>query len=79
MILFSTPSSITWLAKNQKTIKFFGEWTLEPKFYLDAEYALEIDELKESKPLSLKQIKDYLPDFLQDCLDKNWVVKIESV
>ena len=63
MILFSTPSSITWLAKNQKTIKFFGEWTLEPKFYLDAQYALEIDESKESEPLSLEQIKNVAINF----------------
>jgi hypothetical protein len=40
MIVRSTPSTISWKTEDGDVIKFHGEWTLEPVFYLSTEYEL---------------------------------------
>jgi len=77
MIIDSTPGSITWLSADGKKIKYLGEWTLEPKFYLDLASACEIKNDGKLMQIGAKDIKKYLSEFLVECKGRGWDIVIE--
>ena len=78
MIVNSTPSSITYQDNNGKLIKFLGEWTLEPKFYLDKPASeLCYEPPNEIEKLSVIEINDALDHLLNEAKEKGWVIVFE--
>ncbi len=73
MIKSSTRSSITYQDNNKNDVIFFGEWTLEPKFYLPVfGEALLIRSNGEKIQLSFSDKKKYLKEFMIDAEEKGW-------
>ncbi len=77
MIKSSTRSSITYQDSNKNDIIFFGEWTLEPKFYLSAfGEAFLIRSNGEKVQLSFSEKTKYLKEFLIDAEKRGWEIVI---
>jgi hypothetical protein len=74
MIVYSTPGSITWASINGRQLTFSGEWTLEPKFYLDFFDAWDNGEI-----LNDSQKEDVLKEFLKDTSLRGWVIVIPKI
>lgn len=79
MIKSSTPSSITYQDNDKKEIIFYGEWTLEPKFYLyPLGEALQILPNGEKIELDFPEKRKYLKGFLVDARNKGWEIVLEN-
>lgn len=78
MILFSTPSSITWARDKTHKLTFYGEWTLEPKFYLNTPVIGFWDDTKPKIPLSSEELKSAIDSLLNDAKLKGWIVVYED-
>ena len=79
MIIDSTPGSITYQSIDGKKIIFYGEWTLEPKFYLSASPTTYCHlNTEEKKRLLPEEIQLYLQDFLEDARQKGWEIVIDD-
>ncbi len=79
MIKSSTPSSITYQDSDKKEIIFYGEWTLEPKFYLHPlGEALQILPNGEKIELDFPEKRKYLKGFLADARSKGWEIVLEN-
>ena len=75
MIIFSTPGSITWKSVEGKKITFTGEWTLEPKFYLDLPHEISFDDgyvLLESEKIQV------IHELLSDANARGWTIVLPS-
>lgn len=71
MIIFSTPGSITWISKNGRKVTFTGEWTLEPKFYLDLPSEISCDE---GVILSNSEKTEAIKEFISDANARGWTI-----
>ncbi len=79
MIKSSTRSSITYQDGDKNEVIFFGEWTLEPKFYLPMlGEAFQIRSNGEKIKLSALDKEKYLPGFLTDAQEKGWEIVLED-
>jgi len=74
MIIYSTPGSITWENDGEQRITFQGEWTLEPKFYLDLTETVYWDGTR--RRLAEDELRNVLNSLLADANEKGWVVEI---
>ncbi len=75
MIIFSTPGSITWQSAKDKQITFTGEWTLEPKFYLDLPHEIFFDDgcvLREDEKIQA------VKELLSDANARGWTIVLPS-
>lgn len=75
MIIFSTPGSITWKSAKGKEITFTGEWTLEPKFYLDLPHEIFFHDgcvLREDEKNQVVQ------ELLSDAHARGWTIVLPS-
>lgn len=74
MLIQSTPGAISWKTKEGNVIKFFGEWTLEPVFYLSKEYELTlIDTIARNS--SKENIAEERRRMIELASTKGWVIK----
>jgi hypothetical protein len=71
MIVFSTPGSITWESKTGRRIIFWGEWTLEPKFYVDLPQKMHWDD---GHLLSDSEKPEVIKEFLSDASTRGWIL-----
>ncbi len=79
MIKSSTRSSITYQDSDKNEVIFFGEWTLEPKFYLPVlGEAFQICSNGERVKLSSLDKEKYLQGFLTDAQEKGWEIVLEN-
>jgi hypothetical protein len=78
MIINSTPGSITYESQTGKRITFFGEWTLEPKFYLNIPDNKNWDAPFSSIKLSDVDFKECLNNFLMEAAAKGWEIVIDQ-
>ena len=79
MIKSSTRSSITYQDPNKNEIIFFGEWTLEPKFYMPAlGEVLLIRATGEKEKLSFSDKRKYLEKFLVDAKERGWDIVLDE-
>ena len=74
MIFYSTPGSITWGTNETSQVTFFGEWTLEPKFYLDTSSGLFWDGTHPKKFLSESEHTYAIDKLIADAEIKGWTV-----
>lgn len=75
MIIFSTPGSISWQSAKGKQITFTGEWTLEPKFYLDLPHEIFFDDgcvLREDEKIQA------VKELLSDANARGWTIVLPS-
>lgn len=75
MIIFSTLGSITWQTAKDKKIIFTGEWTLEPKFYLDLPHEIFFDDgcvLREDEKIQA------VKELLSDANARGWTIVLPS-
>jgi hypothetical protein len=77
MIVTSTPSSIVWQSPDGRRITFHGEWTLEPKFYLDVSNGITWDGTESSERLAEQEAKVALDGFLRDAKERGWTIIVE--
>ena len=75
MITFSTPGSITWMSDEGKKITFTGEWTLEPKFYLDLPDEIFFDD---GRSLHESERTQVIQAFLCDASALCWTIVLLS-
>lgn len=71
MIIFSTPGSITWQSSDGKKITFIGEWTLEPKFYLDLPKEIFFDD---GRVLNENEKTQVVEELLNDANARGWTI-----
>jgi hypothetical protein len=76
MIVHSTPSSITCEVKPGGRVQFTGEWTLEPKFYLDVPSTAHWMGTFPRKELTPSELKHALDVLLGDARDKGWAIEL---
>ncbi len=76
MIIFSTPGSITWQAAEGKKITFKGEWTLEPKFYLDLPDEIFFDD---GGVLHEREKTRVIQELLSDASARGWTIVLPGV
>ena len=74
MIIYSTPGSITWGKDGERRIKFQGEWSLEPKFYLDLPATVYWEGTR--RRLAEDELRESLNSLLADANEKGWVIEI---
>lgn len=74
MIIYSTPGSITWEKDSEQRITLQGEWTLEPKFYLDIPDMVYWDGTRQY--LAEDELREALNSLLADANEKGWVIEI---
>jgi len=79
MIFYSTPSSITWGKDENLRVTFHGEWTLEPKFYLDIHKGICWDKTNPPKQLTESEIQESIRLLLEDANAKGWVIEIQRL
>lgn len=79
MIISSTPSTIKCQFDTNRTITFSGEWTLEPKFYVDAQSILYWDGVAPRKRLSEAEQKDAFNMLQMDAQAKGWVLEFVNL
>ena len=75
MIIFSTPGSITWKSAEGKKITFTGEWTLEPKFYLDLPQEIFFDD---GCVLHQSEKNQVVQELLSDAKARGWTIVLPS-
>lgn len=75
MIIFSTPGSMTWMSDVGKKITFTGEWTLEPKFYLDLPDEIFFDDGRAVHESEKTQV---IQAFLGDVSARGWTIVLPS-
>lgn len=78
MIFNSTPGSITWGLDESHQITFHGEWTLEPKFYLNLTEKIYWNGPKPRVLLSEAELKNALALFVEDTKQKGWRIVFDS-
>ena len=78
MIIDSTPGSITYQSIDGYRVVFYGEWTLEPKFYLTIPKKVFCLLPKEKKELNADEVKNCVDGLLEDAKSKGWVIVIEK-
>ena len=79
MIIDSTPGSITYQSNDGKKIIFYGEWTLEPKFYLSAPPTTYCRlSTGEEERLPPEEMRLYLQSFLENAREKGWEIVIDD-
>lgn len=71
MIVGSTPWSIT-IDTGSYVFTARGEWTLEPKFYLDH------FERNGSRETSTEKIRAYARHLLRDAVERGWIIEIDD-
>ena len=76
MIISSTPGSITYQSNDGRKVTLYGEWTLEPKFYLSVPESAFWNSPKETK-LTEEELSDCIKGLLCDAIDKGWEIVIE--
>lgn len=76
MIFNSTPGSITWGIDRGRCITFHGEWTLEPKFYLDIPKIAFWDGVEPRMPLTASELRQAINSLLTDAKEKGWDIEI---
>ncbi len=74
MILDSTPGSITWGTAESHCVIFRGEWTLEPKFYLNMSTLLFWENTMPKKFLMESERAYALQNLLSDANEKGWIL-----
>ena len=74
MILDSTPSSITWGTTQSHCVIFTGEWTLEPKFYLNVSTLLFWEQTVPKKLLTESERAYAIKNLLADASAKGWIL-----
>lgn len=78
MIVSSTPSSISCEIYDGKVVRFLGEWTLEPKFYLDLPDELFWEPPHSKIRLNPEEMENALQQLLKDATARKWVIKISK-
>lgn len=73
MIINSTPSAITCRLDDGREVKFYGEWTLEPKFYLDLNNVMHIET---NKCLSSKDAAHAMNNLLRFAKERGWEIEV---
>lgn len=76
MILNSTPGSITWGIDENHCVVFNGEWTLEPKFYLNISTPLFWENTKPRQLLTDLERTQAIDGLLADAVLKKWSIVI---
>ena len=74
MILGSTPGSITWGTNEDHCVIFRGEWTLEPKFYLDMSSLLFWENTAPKRFLTQSERAHALQMLRIDASKKGWIL-----
>lgn len=74
MILGSTPGSITWGTDEGHCVIFRGEWTLEPKFYLDMSPLLFWENTEPKRFLTQSERAHALQMLHTDASRKGWIL-----
>lgn len=79
MIVRSTPSCITWedTTTNMK-IDFYGEWTLEPKFYLDVPKVAFWYNENSKKIVTSTELKEVLQQLLVESNSRGWIIELAN-
>ena len=78
MIVYSTPSSITWQRDAEHKLTLLGEWTLEPKFYLSVPAVGYWDGDGKKTAMSKHELRDALASLQMDAKAKGWIVEFDS-
>ncbi len=77
MIVHSTPGSIVWRSPDGRQITFLGEWTLEPKFYLDASAVDHWDEDGIACPITADELEGAVASLCSEAAARGWDVVSE--
>lgn len=77
MIIYSTPSSITWQHDVDHRLTFLGEWTLEPKFYLSVPAVSYWDGTEKQIALTPQELQDALMSLQVDATSKGWFIAFD--
>ena len=72
MIFNSTPSSITWGTDENHRVIFTGEWTLEPRFYVNASVPIFWESTSPRRLLTIAEREYALRNMLLDATAKGW-------
>lgn len=75
MILVSTPSSIKCQLGESRSIIFYGEWTLEPKFYVDIKSPIHWEGDISKKPLSKDELDEAFSVLSRDADAEGWEIE----
>jgi hypothetical protein len=78
VITYSTPNSITCEVMPGKVVRLFGEWTLEPKFYLDVPEVAFWEGPLPQKELTPTELTLAVAILLKDAVAKGWVIELPS-
>ena len=76
MIASSTPGSITYQSNDGREVIFYGEWTLEPKFYISVPESAFWNSTKETK-LTEQELDECINGLLNDAINKGWEIVVE--
>jgi len=78
MIVDSTPGSITCQTSDGRKVIFYGEWTLEPKFYISAQDGIYWLSQNSKEAVNPREIGFCLEGLLSDAHQKGWKIVVEQ-
>jgi hypothetical protein len=76
MIVDSTPGSLVWQDETGQIVTFFGEWTLEPKFYLPLQRSMHWNDSGETR-LTNSELATVLGGLLLEGTARGWTIVVE--